>query len=397
MKKNIFILCLLGGLLLVSTPAFTQKNTNNDKAATRESGNTPSSKAAMAPASRTVVVEKLTLSNGETATRFPGTVQACRETRLAFRVGGPLIEMNINPGDQVKKGDVLMQIDPQDYRDRIRILEAQLSGARAQLDNARRDFGRMDQLFNEKVIPQADFDRAGTMKNTAHAQVSALQAQLITARHQLSYTTLKAPYNAIVTSTHIENFEMAAPGQTVAELHDISRLEIKINIPENEIAAHPLVADTPALVRFPAVGDQEFKAGLKEWSTSADRATRTYAVTFTMPHPPGAQVLPGMTAEINWPTAGAGRQRLTMPAKAVVFAGKGESHVWRFNPGTATASRVPVTLGNLYGASRIVVKSGLTQGDLIVTDGMDFITEGMKLTPTPAAVSANSSDGEALQ
>ena len=128
MKKNIFILCLLVGLLLVSAPAFTQKNDNRDKTAFLGSGNTPPSKAAMSscPPNR---------GGGEThpvqrRDRYPAFPELSRpagKPGWPSGWGAPLTEMNIAPGDQVKKGDVLMQIDPQDYRDRIRILEAQLS------------------------------------------------------------------------------------------------------------------------------------------------------------------------------------------------------------------------------------------------------------------------------
>ena len=392
MKKNIFILCILGGLVMASGVAFTHKKGNDPGAPS-----TPSQKQKPAPApllARAVVVEKATLSRQAASTLYPGSVQACRETRLAFRVGGPLVQMNVKPGDQVKKGDLLMQIDPQDFKDKIEVLEAQLSGARAQQDNAAQDFARMKKLFDQKVIPQADFDHARTARNTARAQVDAVRAQLNIARHQWGYTTLRAPYDAIVTATHIENHEMTAPGQVVVGLHDISHLEIKITVPENEISFHPLVTGTPAKARFPAIGDQKFDVSLKEWNTTADRATRTYGATFTLPRPPGVQILPGMTAEIQWPGTRSRDRHLTIPAKAVVTDSTGTAHVWRFDPATATASRIPVSLGALHGASRIVVKSGLGPEDLIVIDGMDFITAGMKLAPTLAVPPSAAISGE---
>lgn len=384
MKKTIFILTSLAVVMVAAGVAFTQKSKDAASGAavgsTAVSGNTPPAKQI----SRAVVVEKVSATRLKNITRYPGSVKACRETRLAFRVGGPLVQVNIKAGDQVKKGAVLMQIDPRDYKDGIGVLNAQLAGAQARLENARRDFARMKELFEEKVIPQADFDHARAAVHTADAGMKAVQAQLKIARHQLGYTTLKAPYDAIVTATHIENFEMVAPGREVVGLHDISHLEIKINVPENEIIHHPLVSGTQARVRFPSLGEREFTVTLKEWNTAADRATRTYGTTFTMPRPADVQLLPGMTAEIKWPGTASQGQVLTMPAKAVVKDTTGTSHVWLFDPATSTASRTPVRLGSLCGSSRIVVKSGLMSGDLIVTDGMDFITGKMKLSPTLA-------------
>ncbi len=391
MKKTLFILCIPAVVMLASGVAFTQK-IKKDSAG--ETMGTSDTKPAPGPQiSHTVILEKLSMTQVENTRQYPGSVKACKETRLAFRVGGPLIQVNVKAGDQVKKKDTLMQIDPQDFKDRILVLDAQLSGALAQLDNARQDFQRMKQLFDEKVIPQADFDHAGTGRNTAEAAVKAIRAQLKIARHQLDYTTLKAPYDGIITQTHIENFEMVAPGQVMVGLHDISNLEININVPENEIINHPLVPGQRAGVRFPSLGQKQFPVTLKEWKTTADKATRTYGTTFTMPRPQGIQIFPGMTAEVEWPGSKNNDQTLTIPAKAVINDSTGKAHVWLFDSTTSMASKTPVTLGTLCGTSRIVVESGLMPGDLIVTDGVDFITGAMKLTATlanPGASRTNS-------
>jgi RND family efflux transporter MFP subunit len=393
MKKTLFILCTLAVVMLASGVAFTQKIKKDSSGESMDTSDTKSVPGQQI--SHTVILEKLTMTRVENSKQYPGSVKACKKTRLAFRVGGPLIQVNVKAGDQVQRGDTLMQIDPQDFKDRILVLDAQLSGALAQLDNARQDFRRMKQLFDEKVIPQADFDHAGTGRNIAEAGVKAIRAQLKIARHQLDYTTLKAPYDGIITQTHIENFEMVAPGQLMVGLHDISNLEIKINVPENEIINHPLIPGQKAGVRFPSLGQKQFPVTLKEWKTTADRATRTYGTTFTMPRPQGVQILPGMTAEIEWPGTKDKDQTLTIPAKAIINDSTGTAHVWLFDSSTSMASKTPVTLGPLCGTSRIVVESGLMPGDLIVTDGVDFITGAMKLTATLAntGVSRISSEG----
>lgn len=382
MKKWIGILLMLTLVILAAGVAWTQKQKQPDNGPMEPS----ISKTTLPrpPAARPVIVEKVSLSRQAPVTLYPGIVHACRSTRLAFRVGGPLVQMNIKPGDRVSKGDLLMQIDPQDYRDRIQVLDAELTGARAQLENARRNFTRMETLFQEKVIPQSDFDQVRTVRDTSRAQVKALQAQLETARHQLSYTRLKAPYDAVVTATWIENHEMVQPGQVTVALHDLSTLEIHINMPENDIADHPLKADAPAMARFPAFERQQFDIRLKEWHTSADPATRTYTVVFTLSRPDTIQLLPGMTAEVEWPGIRSGDKQPVIPAKAVIRDDSSAPCVWRLTAERSSARKVPVTLGPLQGNSRILVTSGLDAGDLIVTSGMDFITEKMMLDPVPA-------------
>lgn len=329
---------------------------------------------------RPVTIEKVKATPLKRSTTYPGSIRAWRETQLAFRVSGPLVHVNIKAGDRVKAGQVLMQIDPKDFNDSIHVLEAQLEGALAQEENARQDLGRVTQLFREKVIPKADFDHATTAGKAAAAAVRQIRAGLETARHQLEYTTLQAPYDGIITTQLIENHEMVRAGQVVLKIHDISELEISINVSENEIIHHSLTRGEPGMVSLPGIEGRTFPARLEEWNTQADALTRTYEVTFRMTAPGDVRILPGMTAEVAWQNPDPQAHVISIPARAVISDSSRESLVWLFNPATSTASRTEVTLGRLGGQSRVTVLSGLSPGDLIVTRGMDFITQDMILT-----------------
>ncbi|MCP4114311.1 MAG: efflux RND transporter periplasmic adaptor subunit [Desulfobacteraceae bacterium] len=326
-----------------------------------------------------VVLERIHGINSVTAKSYPGTVKASNTAKLAFRVSGPLVRVNIKPGDAVKKGQVLMQIDSQDYKDKIQVLEAQKAGSVSQLETAKLDFARVKKLFSQNVVPQADYDHAQNAVNTLTASVDAVKAQLRIARHQLSYTSLRAPYDGIITLQLIENHEMVQAGRVVVGLHDISTLEIEIKVPENEIINHGLNSGEAALATFPCRADQKFDIQLKEWNTEADRITRTYAMVFTMPAPGDFMVLPGMTAEVVWSTPEKQPEIITIPARALVTDNSGESSVWVFDETSSTAVKKKVEVGGLNGSSRIVVTNGLSIGERIVTEGVDFITSTMKL------------------
>lgn len=229
---------------------------------------------------------------------YPGFILASRQAQLAFRVKGPLISVNVQPGDIVEKGQVLMQIDPRDFEDNIRVLEAQLAGAQAQHDGAERDFTRARTLFEQHVSATADFDWAKSRFDSAFAGVQSVKAQLQIARHQLLDTSLRAPYAGVITTQSVENYEMVKAGEEVIGIQDISNLEVEIKIPENEIAHHPLQQGEQVTVELSAIAGRLFTAQLKEWNTAADPVTRTYALRFSFPAPVDAHVLPGMTAEV---------------------------------------------------------------------------------------------------
>lgn len=230
---------------------------------------------------------------------YPGTIIASSETQLAFRVAGPLINVAIKPGDRVKKGQLLMQIDPRDFKDNIRVLEAQLAGAESLRNKAKRDFDRAQTLFEQQVNATADFDHAKSTLDSAFAGEESLKAQLQIARHKLKDTSLRAPYTGVITTQSVENFEMVSVGKVVLGIQDISTLEAEIKIPENEIARRPLQLGREVAIELPAIPDRTFTASLVEWSTAADPVTRTYALRFSFAAPTDVQVLPGMTAEVS--------------------------------------------------------------------------------------------------
>ena len=166
---------------------------------------------------------------------YPGVVRANCEAQLAFRVGGPLVAVNVRPGDRVKQGQLLMQIDQRDFRDNISVLEAQLEGVRANRQRTEKDFERISTLFRQEVAADMDFDNAKSAFEAAVAGVHTLEAQLRIARHRLQDTSLPAPFSGVITEQKIELYEMVQPGQVVLGIQDISELEVEIRVPEDDM------------------------------------------------------------------------------------------------------------------------------------------------------------------
>lgn len=377
------------------------------------------------------------IASRETAT-YPGTARASRNARLAFRVGGPLVEANVRLGDPVPAGALLMRIDPRDFAARVAGAESQLEAARARLDamergdraediavldakleadrarlaNARLDFDRARRLYADKVIPKADFDQAESAHSVAAANVVKLEQELAkaragaraediaaaranirgletslqTARDQLADTELRAPFAGVVVNQFAENHEMVAPGQTVLAMHAIDELEIVVNVPEIELVHETDWRRFQALARFPALPGRTFPASLKEFSTEADPSTRTYAVTFSLVPPKDANLLPGMTAEVSRrPRENAADvgDLLTVPAQAVLENGAGEPFVWVLPEGAERPQRRAVVCGGLAGSGDMLVRSGLEAGERVVVGGAHFISEHTPVRPLP--------------
>jgi RND family efflux transporter MFP subunit len=387
---------------------------------------------------RPVKVVKVGYATTGKTVSYPGTVKASRNARLAFRVGGPLIEVNIVLGQSVKEGDVLMRIDPRDYQDRVAAAESQLAAAQAKLEamergdraedvamlqakleadqarlvNARLAFDRATKLYAQKVIPKADFDQAESAHTVALAAVAELEQELAKAkagarsediaaakanirgletnlkiaRDQLDDTVLRAPFSGVVVNQLIENHEMVTVGRAVLAMHDISQLEIEVNVPENELVHETDWRQFAALARFSAIPDRSFPVSLKEFSTEADPSTRTYAVTFAMSPPEDVNILPGMTAEVSRrPRQGAALSTsgLTVPAQAVLEDTTGAHYVWVLPEGAELAERRAVECGELYGTKEMRILKGLSAADRVVVGGAHFLTERTRVVPQP--------------
>lgn len=330
---------------------------------------------------RPVTLASVECASGGQTRIYPGLLRASSQADLAFRVGGPLVAVNFKPGEFVRKGDVLMQIDQRDFEDSILVLEAQLAGAKASLDQARLNFDRVRPLREQKVVSQADYDNAKSAHDAAKAAVQGIEAQLRIARHKLADTTLAAPFDGVVVEKRVENHEMVAQGQVVLTMDDISVLEVEVNIPENEMPFHDIRPGVPGRVSFPSRPGREYEARLVEWNAQADAATRTYKVSFAMDAPADFRALPGMTAELKLESKREECSMLTIPASAVVADQDGGSAVWVYDEAGATAVKRPVKVGRMLPDSRLEVLDGLDDGERVVAAGVDFITPGMKIRP----------------
>lgn len=371
-----------GGLLaLVVVVAVSAAGAKKKEAARHETEKLMAQKSSPRP----VRLETVKAAPIGTQRSFPGVVNASDEVELSFRVGGPLSEVNVVLGEPVKKGDLLMQIDPRDFEDRIRSLEAQLSGAVAVRDHAKQDYTRIARLFKDQVVPQSDYDRAKSALDSSESTVKNVEAQLLIARHALEDTSLRAPYDGTVSDRMVENYEMVKPGQVVMHYQDIQRLEIVVKIPENEMSNAPVQADgTTVKVSFPALPESVFEARVKEWSTRSDPLTRTYSVTFEMEAPNTIHILPGMTASVELFHADRAGLVLTVPVSALVADAAGGSSVWVYEKARGRAELRRVVPGRLIGSSRVVIAEGLADGERVVVTGSRLIHGDLPLKTVSA-------------
>jgi RND family efflux transporter MFP subunit len=313
---------------------------------------------------------------------IPGRVSASQEVNLSFRVSGPLVQLPVNVGDQVKKGQVLARIDPRDFEVNMRNAEAQLQRAEAALALAESEYGRVTRIREQDpaAISAAMVDQKREALDRAQAELLSIESTVEAAQDQLRYSTLRAPFSGTIVAKYVENFEDVQAKQVVLRLLDPTHIEMTVDIPENIISYVPLMKNLR--VRFDAFPGLEVPAEVKEIGTEASATTRTYPVTLIMEQPEGVTVLAGMTGEATccelMPDEGLMERPIEVPTEAVFSDEGGGSYVWVIDESTLTVEKREISLGRLTDFG-VIVLSGLETGEWIATAGVYYLNEGQEV------------------
>ena len=317
---------------------------------------------------KTILIESTGM---ESIREFPAVVQATQQAELSFRVSGKLKEFPAKEGDEVEKGDVIAQLDNTDFKIALR-------DARASATRARADFKRAAELLPDGNISRADYDRLDASNKKAAANLEQ-------AKQNLDYTTLKAAFDGTVAKRFVDNFEEVAAKQRIVLLHDTSSLDIIFDIPETlmilvDRRRRGQDTDRRVVARFNAIQGKEFPLTFKEVATDADERTQTFKITFTMSPSERYNILPGMKATVIADTSDIEGKGLSvlLPVTAVTASTDKQATVWLVDEQTMTVRSDQVEVGDMQSDSIEVI--GLEPGKRVVTTGVSFLREGMKVS-----------------
>ena len=167
--------------------------------------------------------------------------------------------------------------------------------------------------------------------------------------------------------------ETALRSQPVLTILDIKTLKVKVSIPEKEISS--IKPGTTSSISIEAIGDKSLEGGAIEKGVVADALTHTYDIRIALPNPDG-DILPGMVAKVAL-SGQAGQQGMYLPIRAVQQSADGNLFVWTMADGKAHRSNVSVgeTIGD-----RIQILSGLSEGDRVIVEGYQKVSEGTRVT-----------------
>ena len=307
---------------------------------------------------KTEVASTATSVNGQT---YVGMVEEQEATAVSFTGMGAVKRVLVNEGQAVAKGQLIAEMDDTQARNL-------LSGAEAQMTQANDALERFKMLHDAGSLPEVQWVEI-------QSKVAQAKSQLDVAKKNLADCRLVAPVSGIIGKKMIGAGETALPSQAVVSILDISSVKVKVAIPEAEIGG--ISGNTSSIIKVEAIGSS-FEGGRIEKGVHADALTHTYDIRINVVNRE-RKLLPGMVASVSFGSEKSEMktEQLSMPVTAVQKKADGSLFVWTVGK-DSTAHRTTITTGETLG-NRIVVASGISEGERIVTEGYQKLSENTKV------------------
>lgn len=335
-----------------------------------------------------VVVARPEVSDVIYTYQYPAYLEAVQTVNLVARVSGFLEKMNYIPGVPVKKGDLLFVIEPQPYLDQVKAAQAELKSTQARLAYAKAQYEKMKEAMPSKAVSEIDFIQSESDYHTAIANQQNAKAQLNTARTNLNYCYIKAPFDGRVTRNmvDVQNFVGGSVQPvTLATMYRDKVMFAYFNMAYAEFQNLPVIgnptspADTVMQLSITDASDSTrvWHGRLDYSSPNVDLQTGTVTVRAIADNPK-QELLSGMYVKITIPYKQV-HHAVQIPETSI-----GTSQAGRFvylvnDDDEIVQQTVKVGILSPNGMREII--SGATPDDLYVVQAMMTVRPGMKVKP----------------
>ncbi len=282
-----------------------------------------------------------------------GQVTPIFQATLSSRIQGTIDKLLVREGTQVKKGQLLIQLDNRDVR-------ADLARAGAEVENAKAQLTRMKTLYRQDAVSKQEMENATRAYKVAEANRNAVLAQL-------SYTAVKAPFDGVITDKLVEAGELASPGQPLLKMEDPQQLRLEATVAEGDLKS--ISRGDRIAVLIDALGPHRLTGTVSKILSAGDPQTHTFMVKVDLPETPGLKS--GMFGRFQLDKGSA--QTLLVPASAVVERGELTS---LFVVGPDEIARLRwVKIGRRF-ERQVEILSGVNAGERVLLEGARGVDGG---------------------
>jgi RND family efflux transporter MFP subunit len=308
-----------------------------------------------------VTVAKVSKGTIEQDLTLVGTIAANNDVAIVAEVDGRVTGVAAKVGDYKQAGALLVQVD-----DELKL--ASFKSAEVAYEKAKKDYERYQSLLKDGAISDNQLEQA-------RQAYQAAEAQFIVARRQYEDTKIKTPISGVVTARNVDVGAYLSKGALVANVVDISRLKVKVNVAEQDV--FKLKVGDEVEVRTDVYPGVVFKGKIETISAKGDEA-HTYPVEILIPNNKENPLKAGMFGRISFTTIGK-RETLLIPREALigsvknpkVFVAEGE-----------TARLREIVVGREAGML-LEVRDGVKEGELVITNGQNNLKDGYSISLNP--------------
>lgn len=319
-----------------------------------------------------------TLQNSVTAT---GTIEAVTSVTVGTQVSGIVNKLYVDYNSQVKKGQVIAELDKTNLLSELNTAKANLASAQSSLNYQAANMERYKTLYKKGLVSADEYENALLTYRQAKEQVASSKENVQRAQTNLGYATITSPIDGTVISKSVEEGQTVAASFNTPELFtiakDLTNMQVVANVDEADIGN--VKEGDRVTFTVDAYPDDTFEGTVKQVRLEATTTNNvvTYEVVISAPNA-DLKLKPGLTANVTIYTqerggvlAVANKALRFTPTKETVGKDmkivdcKGKNKVWTLNGNTLTAH--PVTIGQSDGINTEITK-GLKQGDKIVTE-----------------------------
>jgi RND family efflux transporter MFP subunit len=307
-----------------------------------------------------VKVETVSTTTATGEHNYVGTVEENTGSSLSFSVMGTVEKVLVTEGQSVSKGQLLAVLNKATLMNTYNV-------AHSSLKQAQDAYKRLTQLHESGSLPEIKYVEIQTQLQQAEATESI-------AKKNLRDCNLYAPFSGVIARKSIDPGMNVAPGIESLKLVTIDKVNVKVSVPENEIAR--VKKGATAQVDVAALNHKSFEGKIDEKGVIANPLSHTYEVKVKLNNP-HRELMPGMVCEVYISSPDQQQGGILVPNSAIQILDTGERFVWLAKNGKA--ERRIVGTGELTNQG-VVVTSGLSSGDQVIIEGNQKVSEGMKIT-----------------
>lgn len=305
-----------------------------------------------------VQADTLEIENINAEYSYSGTFEPNKETKISAEIQGKINEVLVDAGSVVNKGQSLMQLDNALLKLQLQTIEVQIEGLEA-------DVNRYTILAKADAIQGVQLEKSVLGLKSAKVQ----KATLI---EQINKTTIKAPFNGVVTAKLSEEGAFAAPGVPLLQITDITNLKFTVNVPENELSTFKLNQSYSLTVD---AYSEILLTGKTTMIGSKSNMGSSFPVQFMVNNTSDLKIKSGMFGKVNLMNE-TQKKGIIIPASAIVGTAN-QPQVYLIKNGKSVLQNISISKKI---QNKAIVSSGLNEGDVIVTNGFINLFDGANIT-----------------